>query len=745
MKTLLCVLLYCVWVAFAHAQEPPPVRALRLALDEKIMVDGSLSAPAWQRAPVFDQFIENTPVRGSKAKYQTHAQVLYDDHALYVGVRARDPEPPQMRDIPVRHDYVNRTQDFVAVYVDAVGKKKAAQFFRVSVAGSTADGLHTADNDNEDFSPDFDFDAASQRTADGYTAVFRIPFASLRFAPQATQPWRVMIIRRIPREQYTLDLSVDLPREAASFITNLQTLQDFTPPAQQAFVQVRPTLTARHTQEDAPEGKTPGNELKSSLDIKWRPRAELVVDATLNPDFSQVELDVPQLARNTSFALFLSEKRPVFLESADLLTSPTDALYTRTINDPRWALRGSWRGTLGANNSLSATAITAQDRGGGLTLLPGPFGTGSATQPASTTLMSRARVDAHDYAYGALLTHRDYEQGVGTNTVMGVDGNWQLTDAWRWRGQLLRSSTTALADEEEVLMKQGAQHGLRLYTGLNHQRAAHSSFVTLDVSDAVFRNDAGFVTQTGIRKVELEHRRLWEQLGPFNIVEAYVEARHTQDRASGQTASATWAPGVYLAAARNTEVVAEVHTASLVRSQANTPLLREQFLFLYGATSPSIWLSLIETEWSIGKLADVEADRLRNGFNAEISARLRPVRRLEIEPSISRLYLRSDANGGALTETAAQLLTVLHIAPKHTLRLIAQSTRYHREEDGLTGLSTQSDRSNTQSLTYTWRQSAGTVLYAGGTRSTEGISPDRVRNTEVFVKWQADAGSILGL
>jgi hypothetical protein len=730
--------------AAAFAQEPPPIRAERLQAGERIVLDGTLSAPAWQRAPVFSRFVELSPNRGAPAKYETRVQVLYDDHALYVGVTALDPQPAQMREVPVRHDFVNRTQDFIVLYIDAVGKKKAAQFFRLNSSGATADGLHTADNDNEDFSPDFDFDGASVRNDAGYTAVFRVPYSSLRFAGSNGGDWRIMVGRRTPREQFTLDLSVPLAKEAASFIDNLQKLEGFTPPAIQSFLQLRPTLTARQTRNEQAGVVQRERELKPSLDIKWRPRAELVIDAALNPDFSQVELDVPQLARNTRFALFLNEKRPLFLESSDLLNSPTDALYTRTINDPRWATRASWRGTWG-DASLSGTAITAQDRGGGLTLLPGAFGTGAALQPESQTLMSRARVDAHNYAYGALLTHRSYEGGAGSNTVAGADANWAITEAWRWRGQLLASHTTALPDANGTLAKAAAQDGLRLYTGVNRRTAYNNSAITVDVSDAQFRNDAGFVTQVGVRKIEAEHQLTWEGLGRLNSLNVYLKGDHTQDRASGQTVARSIHPGMYLTAARNTEITAELRAWSALRSSANAPLVRERYLHLFATNSPAQWLPFVETEWDIGKLADIDTNRVRNGFKGRLYARVRPIKPLELEPSITRLALRgADAGGNALTETAAQLLAIWHLAPKQSLRLIAQSTRFNRAADAQAGLVTDSGRRSTQSLTYAWRQSAGSVFYAGATRADAGTQPTRARDNEVFVKWQADVGEWLG-
>ena len=107
---------------------------------------------------------------------------------------------------------------------------------------------------------------------------------------------------------------------------------------------VTPELTLRRTSDKTNgdghgDGRAANNKLVVSADMKFRPRADLVFDATLNPDFSQVELDAPQLASNAQFALFYPEKRPFFLEGADILSTPLAAIYTRSITDPAWGAR----------------------------------------------------------------------------------------------------------------------------------------------------------------------------------------------------------------------------------------------------------------------------------------------------------------------------------------------------------------------------------------------------------------------
>ena len=272
--------------------------------------------------------------------------------------------------------------------------------------------MHTSADDNEDFSPDFDFDAASHIDSLGWTAVFRIPFASLRYTGKAEAGWRILVMRRVPREDHLLWTSVPIPLDTPSFIATMQPLQGVGVPADAQFLTVRPTLTVHRSSSTDPGQPTKDKSgLEASLDIKWRPRPELVVDGTVKPDFSQVALDVPQLSGNSSFALYLPEKRPFFFESSDLLRSPSQALYTRSFTQPQWGTRATWRG-----DRWSGAAFLIDDRGGGSTLLPYAYGTDSVTQPRSKAAAARLRADVPEVdglfrglELGSVMSLRRYE------------------------------------------------------------------------------------------------------------------------------------------------------------------------------------------------------------------------------------------------------------------------------------------------------------------------------------------------
>ena len=179
-------------------------------------------------------------------------------------------------------------------------------------------------------------DAAGRVTETGWALEMRIPFASLRYEESDPEQWRIMLYRNMPREFRYQMFTSRLPRDSNCFICNTRPLVGLAGLPSGSHWVLAPYATG--SQVATPEGGSLGGDLASDdpsgdvgLDAKWIPNPSMVFDATLNPDFSQIESDTAQIAANERFALFFPERRPFFLESVDMFSTPLDAIYTRRL------------------------------------------------------------------------------------------------------------------------------------------------------------------------------------------------------------------------------------------------------------------------------------------------------------------------------------------------------------------------------------------------------------------------------
>lgn len=739
-----------------HASESHPT-ALRLAAGEAVpTIDGRLDDAAWLRAPVYERFAQFLPTDKQPARWRTTVQVLVTDDALVFGVRAWDPEPGRIRAPLARRDQVKADQDFIAVFIDAVGHRRTAQYTRISAAGAVEDGLFAAEEDTEDSAPDFDIEAAAARLPDGYSIELRWPLAALRFPHAAGAPWRVMIARNIPREDRTLNVSAPaLTKDALSFIAELQPLDGLGDLALQvrerSFITFRPELTLRSTRDTDDSGTRRARKASLGAELKWRPRADWVLDATLNPDFSQVELDTPQLAGNTRFALSVPEKRPFFLESADVVgpTQPDEsgenrslaAFYTRAITDPDWGLRATWRGA-----GAEATALSLRDAGGGVVLRAGAFATRSAAQPhGSQASFARGRMQFGGLGLAGLLSLRDFGNGL-TTQVIGSDGVWRAGDSDQWRGHLLLSNTTLGLDADGHVQRINRERGHRAWLAWRHRDAGWAANVNVEEISNRFANDNGFVSQSGVRRASAFG---YLRLGPREFAgidmhdhEAQLKLQETRTLAdpllgvaAGQVVDRLVQPGLWFAAARNTGVWGHVGLDSH-RAKSGGQLHPTRTLLLGFESNPGEVLNYINGEVEWGRRLDVEADRVGLGAVGQLHAQLRaPLPGglwLEFEQQLGLGWVDAPDGRRAFTDRSAQSLVVLHISPRDSLRLIRQQTRFNRRHETGLGLLALDDRGRVSSLMFQHRVGLSRVVSLGLSRASE--HPGVVRASEVFAK-----------
>ena len=343
------------------AAEPVPPLEVRRATGA-IRVDGDLSDPGWQGAAVLDRFWETQPGDNVPPRVKTTAWVAYDDGHLYVGLRCEDPDPSRIRAPFVERDDVVGTDDNVAVFLDTRGDRMTAVELRVNPRGQQGDAVFNDATRNEDFSPDFFYDTAARVTSFGWTAEMRIPFSSLRYPKRDAQEWSILVWRNYPRDYRYFIHSRPVPRGSDCYVCQAQPMVGLSGLPSSGGLVLAPYASGQDVATAAAPGEPLGDPERTGdvgIDVKWQPAAGQALDATVNPDFSQVESDVAQIAVNNRFALFFPEKRPFFMEGVELFDTPTQAVYTRTITSPRWGGRAT-----GRVHSSSYAVLLADDRGG---------------------------------------------------------------------------------------------------------------------------------------------------------------------------------------------------------------------------------------------------------------------------------------------------------------------------------------------------------------------------------------------
>ena len=725
----------------AGAAPTQAFESLKLGPGEKIVLDGRIDEPAWERATASSEFYEIFPQDKVKARVRTEVRFAHDGSALYAAVRAFDPDMSQLRAPFARRDNVFSDQDFVVLFIDPVGTRKFAHFVRANPRGVIADGLFNEDSGNEDFSPDFDVEVATGRFEGGWTVEFRIPFSSLRYTDPAPEQWSVLVFRNFPREQRYRIASSPLPRDANCFICLNEPLTGLTDLPSTRHLAVTPNFTVRSTRErETGSRDRRESEVVPSLELKWRPRSDVIVDAMVNPDFSQVELDVPQLAGNAQFALFFNEKRPFFLEGADILEAPLRAIYSRAITDPSWGARLTKR-----DEGFDATLLTARDDGGGLVLLPGTYRTDFAAQKfKSLATIGRVRAQVNGVSVGALFTDRSI-QGGGYNRVAGPDLVWFPDRENRIRAQLLGSWTTAQAGADGRIANGPltSDHAALVDWRFNGER--WDQYLDLEDVGRAFRADNGFIAQNGYRRLYSETTRKYRDALGLNEISPYLNVEQ-KTSLEGRTLYRQNHLGLRLVMPRATTFAMEWRPNSRVAVRENGGLLRRDQIYFSLESNPASWFTRLFTEIAFGDRVDVANNRVGRGSYTALEVKVRPHLRAELEYRLDNdvIDTRESVEGSkrVLLQRAQQALAIWHFSARDSLRSIWQRTSTRRAPSLWEATVSSREQADTLSLVYAHRRGLGLVFYLGGTlgRTLDADTGYRRRQVEIFVKgsWTFD-------
>ena len=451
---MLGLLLFLPPIAWAQTPASPPaakpvpaVRAVRSAAP--IVLDGRLDEPAWREAPPATGFTQSDPQEGQAATERTEIRVVYDDAALYVGARMFDSEPSKIRRRLSRRDDYHIDADYLIVYLDPHHDHLTGARFQVTAAGSLGDAALYNDT-NEDESWDGVWDAKVVVDDQGWTAELRIPFSQLRFTSGDRQTWGLNVERFIRRKNESDWWELVLKKENGrmSRLGHLEGLDGIQP---RPHLDLLPYTTAR-AEYIAPAPGDPFNTGSryfgnAGLDVKWGVTSSLTLDATVNPDFGQVEVD-PAVVNLTAFETFYEEKRPFFTEGSNIFgnfgrsgansydgfnrADPT-LFYSRRIGrSPQGSADGAFVDQPNATTILGAAKLTGKTASGwSVGVIEAVTGRESAQVD---TLGSRSTVDVEpptNYLIGRVKREVASRASVGvmfTGVERALGGSSTLSD-----------------------------------------------------------------------------------------------------------------------------------------------------------------------------------------------------------------------------------------------------------------------------------------------------------------------------
>jgi hypothetical protein len=552
------------------AVAPAPVRSTDVPhLPGEIRVDGVLDEPFWQQAAQFELALETRPGENIPASVRTVVRIADGGQSLRVAFEAEDPDPAQIRAF-LRDRDAAWNDDFVGMNLDTFDNQRRAYEFYVNPLGAQMDLIYEESNGNEDASWDGFWDSVGRIHERGYTVEIEIPYSTMRFQhQQGPQRWRADFVRFRPREhrfRYSNNL---LDRNSRCYLCGLGALQGFAHADPGRNLEVSPTLTMQAAQSQPSPGAGFGDtrrELEFGADVQWSPTPNLTLNGTLNPDFSQVEVDGAQLDVNTTFALFFPEKRPFFLEGADYFSTDWSLVYTRTVADPDAGLR-----LTGRSGAHTYGVFAAHDAVTNL-LRPGVLGS-SLTRLAgeSDDLAARYRYDfENNRSLGAILTWRrgeDYE-----NRLLGFDGRWQQG------GHSLTGLVLQTRTEDAGGLSVDPFDGYAYRFGYEYVDREQNYYFFHESLDDGFRADLGFMSRVDYRKTVLGAGHTWYggEGDFFHQVRLRGDADITHRNSDGQLLEREYE----------------------IQLNGNGPL--QSYLELFGYTRDRYWAGRLFPEHSLG-------------------------------------------------------------------------------------------------------------------------------------------------
>lgn len=495
-----------------------PIRIPRI--ETAVKIDAILDEEAWQKAVKVDANIEVSPGENIPAPVKTEARLVYDMENLYVAIIAYDPDPSKIRAHISDRDKIGN-DDYVLILFDTFNDQQRSYDFMCNPLGIQRDLIETTNGGGE---YDAIWDSDGRITDEGYIVEMAIPFSSLPFQnSRDDQIWGFDIVRSYPRSVRHHIGAFPRDRNNNCYLCQSLKLVGFGGVKPGKNLELDPTFSVLVSQERENITSGPFKEkdrnIEPGITARWSITPNMMLSGTLNPDFSHVEVDAVQIDINTKFPLYYSEKRPFFLEGAEIFRSRFNLVHTRTLAEPQWGIK-----LTGKEGKHTLGLFSAHDRVTPL-VFPGSEGGRNTTLSAkSLGTVFRYKYDVGESSFiGATITDREGDEY--HNRLVSIDGDLKFTQKDRFRFQAVASNSAYPQDiVDEFDQPDGDFSGSAYRVNYNHNTEKYALFARYEEVDPDFRTDMGYMTRAGYDYSELGGQYRWRQ-GPghwYNLIALYA-------------------------------------------------------------------------------------------------------------------------------------------------------------------------------------------------------------------------------
>ncbi|MEE3144311.1 MAG: DUF5916 domain-containing protein, partial [Pseudomonadota bacterium] len=512
----------------AAAQTAPDFNIPRITNPPTI--DGVVEANEWKEATRIPVNIEVEPGDNLEAQVFAEALLMENGEALYIAYIAEDPEPNQIRGFYQDRD-TGWNGDWIGITLDTFNDERRAFGFYVNPLGVQMDSIHDDVNQREDESWNGIWDSVGQITENGYTVEVSIPLKQLRFAEtDSIQTWGVEILRQYPRDRVTKISSQEIDRDVSCYLCQISKMQGFDDLEPTRNLEIIPTVTALSIENRDPiidDWEREDFDPEGSLDVRWGITQDIYLNATINPDFSQVEADSTRLDVNNTFSLFFPERRTFFLDGADYFDTYENLVHTRNIASPEYGLK-----LTGKTGDHTYGVVAANDETTSF-IIPKSLSSriASIKDMKSKVAIGRYRMDLFENStIGALVTDR---RGSGyNNTVVSIDASLRPTDSDTISIQSMYSSSDyPLMIQDQYSQESSISDHSHVIEYQHNDRRWDWRLGYYDWGDD-FRADLGFINRVDFKHIvaTVGHTWRWDGDGFFSRIRFAADYDRTEDQ-----------------------------------------------------------------------------------------------------------------------------------------------------------------------------------------------------------------------